>query len=647
MCPVEGAYGESDDGSAAIWPVTAANHVPYSSSEDKGDDLSIWDIWHTVRNTCKYDMRLTIGMNAMYLQHSSSILLTLMIRLALTIPKTLPPSFIQSRWASEPVRLLDLPTTTFVPNKFKVDVLTKGHQRLIARFMRQKASPWLMISGAGQLPGLLGQEDSPKLHAVPVANGTTYEEDSLAKDPVDFGRPSAAEINFATLPPHQITPHLMYLREHIQRHQPARSQLEKYGAGFQDWPQSPLQPLADNLDSVTYEVFEKDPVKYAWYECAVKTALEDFHHNKWVDGQVIVAVVGAGRGPLVQRVLQASAATGIEVDCLALEKNPSAFVHLQKRNQFEWGGRVTLIQSDMRSWVGPMDANGQKQAIDILVSELLGSLGDNELSPECLDGVQHLLHPTNGISIPSSYSAFATPVSAPELWRSIKFRTLQGQDNSKHDPLMLPYVSWLHAADYSSTEQAQNRCNGSSDLQEQDKHHDEPGPIVKKLWDFQHPSPQEHLQTDTAKMNNHNERSAHHTFQVAHRGTCHGIAGYFDAVLYDRRSLDTTVADRNDPDSTFDRPADQPWPHNPAKPVISTNPLTMPTESPDMISWFPLFFPLKTPLYVPDGGEISISIWRKTDKRGVWYEWFAEVFGPSGKCGESICHSSESAACLM
>lgn len=28
---------------------------------------------------------------------------------------------------------------------------------------------------------------------------------------------------------------------------------------------------------------------------------------------------------------------------------------------------------------------------DIFVSELLGSFGDNELSPECLDGAQHLL----------------------------------------------------------------------------------------------------------------------------------------------------------------------------------------------------------------------------------------------------------------
>ena len=38
-----------------------------------------------------------------------------------------------------------------------------------------------------------------------------------------------------------------------------------YGRGTPVW-QIPLQPLADNLESQTYEVFEKDPVKYVNYE---------------------------------------------------------------------------------------------------------------------------------------------------------------------------------------------------------------------------------------------------------------------------------------------------------------------------------------------------------------------------------------------
>lgn len=50
----------------------------------------------------------------------------------------------------------------------------------------------------------------------------------------------------------------------------------------------------------------------------------------------------------------------------------------------QWGSQVKVIPSDMRSWEAPEKA-------DILVSELLGSFGDNELSPECLDGAQKYL----------------------------------------------------------------------------------------------------------------------------------------------------------------------------------------------------------------------------------------------------------------
>ena len=48
------------------------------------------------------------------------------------------------------------------------------------------------------------------------------------------------------------------------------------------------------------------------------------------------------------------------------------------------------------------------------VSELLGSWGDNEQSPECLDGAQVCLRP-GGISIPATYTSFISLVSAPKL----------------------------------------------------------------------------------------------------------------------------------------------------------------------------------------------------------------------------------------
>jgi predicted RNA methylase len=57
---------------------------------------------------------------------------------------------------------------------------------------------------------------------------------------------------------------------------------------------------------------------------------------------------------------------------------------LQDRQQREWGTRVNIVFGDMRNIELPEKA-------DILVSELLGSFGDNELSPECLDGAMRFL----------------------------------------------------------------------------------------------------------------------------------------------------------------------------------------------------------------------------------------------------------------
>ena len=43
-------------------------------------------------------------------------------------------------------------------------------------------------------------------------------------------------------------------------------QQQTFESPYYDFLQAPLQPLMDNLESSTYETFEKDPVKYAQYE---------------------------------------------------------------------------------------------------------------------------------------------------------------------------------------------------------------------------------------------------------------------------------------------------------------------------------------------------------------------------------------------
>lgn len=88
----------------------------------------------------------------------------------------------------------------------------------------------------------------------------------------------------------------------------------------------------------------------------------------------------------------------------AVEKNPNALVHIEQMIISEgWQDQVTLVSADMRHWQAPEQA-------DILVSELLGSFGDNELSPECLDGAQRFLAP-GAVSIPASYTSYLAPVT--------------------------------------------------------------------------------------------------------------------------------------------------------------------------------------------------------------------------------------------
>ena len=51
------------------------------------------------------------------------------------------------------------------------------------------------------------------------------------------------------------------------------NQEDSWLVGYDDYLQSPLQPLMNNLESHTYEVFEKDPIKYVLYEDAIAAAI--------------------------------------------------------------------------------------------------------------------------------------------------------------------------------------------------------------------------------------------------------------------------------------------------------------------------------------------------------------------------------------
>lgn len=68
---------------------------------------------------------------------------------------------------------------------------------------------------------------------------------------------------------------------------------------------------------------------------------------------------------------------------------------------------------------------------------------------------------------------------------------------------------------------------------------------------------------------------------------CHGFAGYFSAKLFDSITLSTEPS----------------------------------SHTPNMFSWFPIFFPLKEPVTCPSGCTIELQMWRRTSSHKVWYEW--------------------------
>lgn len=561
------------------------------------DLFGAWDTWHTIRSVCDYSGRLFVG---------------------LRIPKRVPEKELQTRWFSEPLHYLTLGPTTFEKNRAGHPSLSKNHQEMINMYMRLKAYPWFIVYDLGPSADELSRAEQAPSDFPTLAEATNSE-----------SRMSS-------------NPEVAYLK-HLERQQPPYGKLESPAlTSFQDWLQSPLQPLSDNLESSTYEMFEGDPVKYDQYEKAITEAMAEWKllkkptsglNPETQQPELVVTVAGAGRGPLVTRVLRASAATGFPVQLWALEKNQNAYVYLLRQNEREWGGKVRVIKTDMREWDGIVPA-GQKVsasnpagAVDILVTELLGSFGDNELSPECLDGIQRHLARPHGISIPHSYTAHLSPIAHPKLHADISGRFVT--DDNAYDT---PWVVRLFAIDFLASRGVPGK------------------PRFQQAWEFEHPVRLPFVETWAAEhgphrrpirggggamnlssgLNEHNARHCHLTFVCGRRGAMHGLAGYFESTLY------ASQVEGKEKDLV----------------EISILPEQIDRKSKDMISWFPIYFPLKKPLYFPEDAELEVSMWRQTDDTKVWYEWMVEAYlwvssTQRVKIGASELHSSRKIACLM
>nr|XP_012138569.1 PREDICTED: protein arginine N-methyltransferase 5 isoform X2 [Megachile rotundata] len=353
----------------------------------------------------------------------------------LIVSHDLPEQEEIDRWLGEPVKCLIFPTTSFITNKKGFPVLSKAHQALVKKFAALEVQ--FVLTGANRHLSLGYYHD-----------------------------------------------YLEYLWKGCQMSGP----VEMFTRGYEDYLQCPLQPLSDNLESQTYEIFEKDPVKYTQYQTAIHQAiLKTVSTSEDNTRKIVIMVVGAGRGPLVHASLNAAEMANQKIKVYAVEKNPNAVLTLQALERDVWEDKVTVVSCDMRDWDAPEKA-------DILVSELLGSFGDNELSPECLDGVQRFLKET-GISIPCSYTSYIAPVQSSKLYNEVRHCS----DKDKHPLAHFETAYVVHL---------QNKY------------------VIAKpqpLFTFKHPNRENVID---------NSRYEVKTFEVQQNCVLHGFSGYFDTVLY-------------------------------------------------------------------------------------------------------------------
>ncbi|QPG72986.1 hypothetical protein FOA43_000290 [Brettanomyces nanus] len=556
------------------------------------DPFSTWDIWNSIRIQCNYNSKLSISLGS---------------------PKTNVPQSVVNRWLLEPVRFYLISSYRFIPNSKNYPVLNKFNQLIIWKFIQRKAlsPPTLLLHG-------VDKENMTISSRVPDSTVTSISSSSVTSRGTSGKRNSV----IVTVDGKHVSlgdlAYLEYIRyliavsyrnnqllpfENFTLNSFLRLNLRPDQIYSPESLQTPLQPLSSNLDNNTYRIFEQDHAKYETYQKAITAALVDlsntprFHHLKGsnahgssalplstgVDSSQVtdagseensrncllkILVVGPGRGPLIERLFSSIRLLDLNlkhIRIVGIEKNTNVMLYLKGRNKDHWNGKVQLYNCDARFWE---PSSSQETGFNLIISELLGSFGCNELAPESLDYIAQFCDHQDSVFIPSEFSTFVAPVISPALYSKV----IKLYDSAKFDR---PFLPLWDEFDMLSSKYA-------------------------RVWTFRHPSrnlggQKTYNGTRGSFENKHNRRQAHVILKCHRKGTIHGLIGYFSAVLYKDVVLSTCPTGNG------------PTPRN-------------------LVSWLPFYLPIEQPIHLTDEQELSIFIKRECQDGRVWYEWSMEAF---------------------
>ncbi|KAG7664294.1 uncharacterized protein J8A68_002209 [[Candida] subhashii] len=193
----------------------------------------------------------------------------------------------------------------------------------------------------------------------------------------------------------------------------------------------PLQPLVENLSIGIYKQFEKDQTKYNQFAEAFELAINDLLLKKIPTIKILL--IGPGNGKLLTKLWNIIKTNLDKFEIDAIEKNPICIGDLKDKNKKLWKSKIQLVEDDLRN------LPGSEGDYNLVISELLGSFGDNELCPEIL--AQFNQPKPDLIMIPGDYTSYLQPIFTPVKLNTIALIKLTNYyPNSDPQPVW----EWQH-----------------------------------------------------------------------------------------------------------------------------------------------------------------------------------------------------------
>eukprot|EP00186_Timspurckia_oligopyrenoides_P000172 CAMPEP_0182446154 /NCGR_PEP_ID=MMETSP1172-20130603/4023_1 /TAXON_ID=708627 /ORGANISM="Timspurckia oligopyrenoides, Strain CCMP3278" /LENGTH=627 /DNA_ID=CAMNT_0024642039 /DNA_START=137 /DNA_END=2020 /DNA_ORIENTATION=+ len=357
---------------------------------------------------------------------------------ALEMCNDLPSKPALERWLAEPIQMFIVDRTAFVANKAGYPVLHKRHQDFLRAVFQYR--PMFCLTGPEN-----------------------------AKIKTDAG----------------YRVYVQYIA-HLFGKQPAPSESEQFQEPFHDYLQPLDAPFKINIDSQSFDIMDRDPVKYSRYQEAIAQCFQDRQTSENLP--LVVAILGAGRGMMVAKVLEVAANNGRKVVVYAFEKNQNSTVSLQNMKMSQGWTNVFVISGDPHTW----DTGSRA---DVVIADMIGALGDNELLPEYVDIMSRSMK-DDCVVIPRSITSFIAPLTSPKLSSEVR---LLGDGSVKWER---PYLV------------AMNRAQAVAPPQ--------------PCFEFHFPLRHDMNQAGSSGF----DRTECLSFGVPESVQLHGFAGYFEAHLY-------------------------------------------------------------------------------------------------------------------